>query len=123
MNLQFKTEKEAAVMKRVGIWIISTVCVMAISTAYAGDGEAIFKSQGCQLCHKKESSSKVNPSLTEISQAYQGNEEQLIKYLKGESDAIVKPKKSGMMKRQIQKTKNLSDADLKSLANYLLHQQ
>jgi len=89
----------------------------------ADEGETIFKSQGCMSCHKKESTSKVNPSLTEISQAYQGKEEQLIKYLKGESEAIVRPDKSNLMKRHIEKTKKLSDADLKSLAGYLLHQQ
>jgi cytochrome c551/c552 len=66
-------------MKQIIISIISAVCIFAISTAYADDGEAIFKSQGCMLCHKKESASKVNPSLTDISQAYQGKEEQLIK--------------------------------------------
>jgi len=107
-------------MKQFSIWIISAVCILAISTAYADDGEAIFKSQGCMLCHKKQSSSKVNPSLTDISQAYQGKEEQLIKYLKGESEAIVKPEKSSMMKRQIEKTKNLSDADRKAMADFIL---
>lgn len=107
-------------MKQFSIWIISAVCILAISTAYADDGEAIFKSQGCMLCHKKQSSSKVNPSLTDISQAYQGKEEQLIKYLNGESEAIVKPEKSGMMKRQIEKTKNLSDADRKAMADFIL---
>ena len=110
-------------MKRIGIWIISVVCIFTISTAFADDGEAIFKSQGCMSCHKKEGTSKVNPSLTEISQAYQGKEEQLIKYLRGESEAIVRPEKSNLMKRKIEKTKNLSDADLKSLADYLLQQQ
>ena len=107
-------------MKQISIWILSAVCIFAISTAYADDGEAIFKSQGCMLCHKKQSSSKVNPSLTDISQAYQGKEEQLIKYLEGESEAIVKPEKSGMMKRQIEKTKNLSDADRKAMAGFIL---
>jgi len=107
-------------MKNISIWVISAVCIFAISTAYADEGEAIFKSQGCMTCHKKESTSKVNPSLAEISQAYQGKEEQLIKYFKGESEAIVKPEKSSMMKRQIEKTKNLSDADLKLLADYML---
>lgn len=107
-------------MKNISIWVISAVCIFAISTAYADEGEAIFKSQGCMTCHKKESSSKVNPSLTDISQAYQGKEDQLIKYLKGESEAIVKPEKSSMMKRQIEKTKKLSDADLKLLADYML---
>jgi cytochrome c len=107
-------------MKQISIWIISAVCIFAISTAYADDGEAIFKSQGCMSCHKKEGTSKVNPSLTEISQAYQGKEEQLNRYLKGESDAIVRPEKSNLMKRKIEKTKNLSDADRKALADFIL---
>ena len=110
-------------MKQIVIWLISAVCIVAINTAMADEGETIFKSQGCMSCHKKESTSKVNPSLTEISQVYQGKEEQLIKYLKGESEAIVRPDKSNLMKRHIEKTKKLSDADLKSLAGYLLHQQ
>ena len=110
-------------MKQIIIWIISAVCIVIINTAMADDGETIFKSQRCTSCHKKESTSKVNPSLTEISQAYQGNEEQLVKYLRGETAAIVNPEKANLMKRHIEKTKKLSDADLKSLAGYLLHQQ
>ncbi len=110
-------------MKQIGIWMISAVCILAMNTALADEGEAIFKSLGCISCHKKESTSKVNPSLTEISQAYQGKEEQLIKYLKGESEPIVRPEKASLMKRKIEKTKSLSDADLKALIDYLLHQQ
>jgi len=109
-------------MKRIGIWIISAVCIFTISTAFADDGEAIFKSQGCMSCHKNESTSKVNPSLTEISQAYQGKEEQLVKYLKGESEAIVRPEKSNLMKGKIGKTKMLSGEDLKALTDFLLRQ-
>jgi cytochrome c len=107
-------------MKRIGIWIIGAICIFTISTAYADDGEAIFKSQGCMSCHKKESTSKVNPSLTEISMAYQGKEEQLVKYLKGESEAIVRPEKANLMKHKIEKTKNLSDVDRKALADFIL---
>jgi len=110
-------------MKRIGIWIISAVFTFTISTALADDGEAIFKSQGCMSCHKKESTSKVNPSLTDIATAYQGKEEQLIKYLKGDSEAIVRPEKANLMKRYIEKTKMLSEADLKALVDYLLRQQ
>jgi cytochrome c len=110
-------------MKQIGIWIISAVCIFTISTALADDGEAIFKSQGCMSCHKKEGTAKVNPSLIEIATAYQGKEEQLIKYLKGESEAIVRPEKSSLMKRKIEKTKNLSDADRKALADFILSQQ
>lgn len=107
-------------MKQIGIWIISAVCIVAMNTAWADEGATIFKSQGCMSCHKKESSSKVNPSLTEISMAYQGKEEQLIKYLNGESEAIVRPEKSKLMKRQIEKTKSLSDTDRKALADFIL---
>ena len=110
-------------MKPVGIWIISMVCIFVINTAEADEGETIFKSQGCMLCHKKESTSKVNPSLAEIATAYQGKEEQLIKYLKGESEAIVRPERSKLMKRQIEKTKMLSEADLKALVDFLLRRQ
>jgi cytochrome c len=110
-------------MKRIGIWIISAVCMIAMNTAGADEGETIFKSQGCMSCHKKESTSKVNPSLTDIATAYQGKEEQLIKYLKGDSEAIVKPEKANLMKRHIEKTKMLSEADLKALVDYLLRQQ
>ncbi len=109
-------------MKQIGIWMISAVCILAMNTALADEGETIYKSQGCISCHKKESASKVNPSLTEISQAYQGKEAQLIRYLKGESEAIVRPEKSNLMKRHIEKTKALSDSDRKSLADYILRQ-
>jgi len=110
-------------MKKIGIGLIWAFCVLGLNNvAVADEGKTIFKSQGCMSCHKKESTSKVNPSLTEISQAYRGNEDQLIKYLKGESDAIVRPEKSNLMKRHIEKTKNLSDTDRKSLADYILSQ-
>ena len=107
-------------MKQIGIWIISVVFMVGMNTALADEGETIFKSQGCMPCHKKEGASKVNPSLTEISQAYQGKEEQLINYLKGESDAIVRPEKSNLMRRKLEKTKNLSVADRKALADFIL---
>lgn len=110
-------------MKHVGIWMICVICIVTLNTALADEGETIFKSQGCVSCHKKESTSKVNPSLTEISRAYQGKEEQLIKYLKGESEPIVRPQKASLMKRKIEKTKSFSDADLKALAGYLVRQQ
>jgi cytochrome c len=110
-------------MKQIGIWTISVVCIFSINIALADQGETVFKSQGCTVCHKNKSSSKVNPSLTEIASAYQGKEEQLVKYLKGESQAIVRPEKANLMKRHIEKTKRLSEADLKALVDFLLRQQ
>jgi len=110
-------------MKKIGIWLISVVCIIAMKTAWADEGETIFKSRGCMSCHKKESTSKVNPSLTDIATAYQGKQEQLIKYLMGESEAIVRPEKANLMKRYIEKTKMLSEADLIALVDFLLRQE
>lgn len=107
----------------IGSIFVCAACIIAMNVAVADEGEAIFKSQGCISCHTKAGASKVNPSLTEISKAYQGKEEQLVKYLKGESEAIVRLEKAVLMKRQIEKTKGLSDSDRKNLADYLLRQQ
>ena len=43
--------------------------------------------------------------------------------LKGESEAIVRPEKANLMKRHIEKTKMLSEADLKALVDFLARQQ
>ena len=110
-------------MKQIGIWIIGAVCIIAFNTAWAEDGAVIFKSHGCTVCHKKESSSKVSPSLTEIAAAYQGKQEQLIQFLNGESESIVRPQKASIMKRYIKRTKALSDEDRKALADFLMGQE
>ena len=106
-------------MKRVIVVFIAVVWFGAPGLA-AEQGKDLFKSQGCTACHRPEGSSKVNPSLTEIAQMYQGKEDLLTKYLNGEAEAIVKPDKAGMMKRHIEKTKQLSDADRKSIADFIL---
>jgi cytochrome c len=106
-------------MKKVIIIFIAVFCVTAPVIA-AEQGKALFKSQGCTACHRPEGSSKVNPSLTEIAQMYKGKEDQLTSYLNGEAEAIVKPDKAGMMKRHIEKTKQLSDSDRKSVADYIM---
>jgi cytochrome c len=106
-------------MKKVIVIFIAVFCFTAPALA-AEQGQTLFKSQGCTACHRPESSSKVNPSLTEIAQLYQGKEDQLTRYLNGEAEAIVKPDKAGMMKRHIEKTKQLSDADRKSIAGFIM---
>ena len=106
-------------MKKLIVIFFAFFCFTAQALA-AEQGESLFKSQGCTACHRPEGSSKVNPSLTEIAQMYQGKEDQLTRYLNGEAEAIVKPDKAGMMKRHIEKTKQLSDADRKSIANFIM---
>jgi cytochrome c551/c552 len=101
-------------------WTVVVGIIMAAVTAAAEDGGTIFKANGCISCHRPTSSSKINPSLTDIAQAYKGKEDQLLSYLKGESDPIVKPEKANLMKGHLKQTKALSDQDRKALADFLL---
>lgn len=106
-------------MKKFTVVIIVVFCFTAPALA-AEQGEALFKSQGCTSCHRAESSSKVNPSLKDIAQMYRGKENRLLQYLNGEAEAIVKPERASMMKRYIEKTKQLDDTGRKSIADFIM---
>jgi len=92
---------------------------ISFSGAMAADGGALFKSKGCTACHQP-TVKTVGPSLKEIAQTYKGKEDQLIKFLKGEADPIVDPAKFGIMKPYLNATKNLSDEELKAMAEFIM---
>ena len=109
-------------MKASGIILAIFLCVI-FTTVLSADqrGEAIFKSNGCVFCHKLEGvSSGTIPSLSDLAEAYKGKKERLIQYLKGEVDPIIKPKRAIIMKRQLEKTKALSDSERTALADFML---
>jgi cytochrome c len=90
------------------------------AVSIAGEaGEAIFEAQRCGACHKPDTG-QMNPSLKEIAQAYQGKEEQLIKYLRGEAEPSIRPGKAAVMNRPLEKTKGLSDEDRKALTDFMM---
>jgi cytochrome c len=60
------------------------------------------------------------PSLPDLAKAYKGKKEQLIKFLKGEAPSIVRPERSATMKRQVEKTKAMSDSERAALADFML---
>ena len=108
-------------MKTSGIIVVIFSCLFFTTALSAGEqGEEILKSQGCTLCHKSEGTSGSFPSLAEIAMAYKGKQKELVKYLNGEAGPIVKPEMAGTMKRQIEKTKALSDSDRTALADFML---
>ena len=82
--------------------------------------EEIFKSKGCIFCHKLGRSSGTIPSLPDLAKAYKGKQKQLVMYLNGEAGPIVNPERAGTMKRQIEKTKAMSDSDRTALADFML---
>jgi cytochrome c551/c552 len=94
-----------------GLWLAANV--------FAQQEGGIFESLHCGGCHKADVSTGF-PSLKDIAGAYQGKQDQLIKYLKGEGEPIVKPAELEMMKRNIEKTKLLADADRKALADFIM---
>jgi cytochrome c len=108
-------------MKTVGAILVIILCLFFVSTLSADEkGEEIFKSKGCILCHKPGRSSGTIPSLPDLAKAYKGKQKQLVKYLNGEAGPIVNPERAGTMKRQIEKTKAMSDSDRIALADFML---
>jgi cytochrome c len=108
-------------MKTSGAILVIFLFLFFVSALSANDqGEEIFKSKGCIFCHKSGSSTGTIPSLPELAKAYKGKKEQLIRFLKGEAQSIVKPEVSATMKRQVEKTKDLSDSERTALADFML---
>jgi cytochrome c551/c552 len=100
--------------------IVLGLLFIAPSSFGGENGEILFKAMGCMSCHHPEKASSVNPSLLDISQAYQGSQQQLADYLNGQGAARVKPEKAGMMKRFVEKTKALTEQERAALADFIL---
>ena len=108
-------------MKATSVIIFILLCLLAAAAFSAeNQGQEIFKSKGCFLCHKQNSTSGTIPSLPELANAYKGKKEQLIQYFKGEAHPIIHPKRAATMKRQIEKTKAMSDPERTALADFIL---
>ena len=106
-------------MKKVSLIVLGVLLIVPLSVG-GEKGELLFKSMGCMSCHHPDKTSKINPSLVDIAKAYQGKNLQLIGYLNGQEDAIVKPEKAGIMNRFVEKTKALTDQERVALADFIL---
>lgn len=120
-------------MKKIIILAISSVTILTNSFADSNetiksndnktnnekplDGKILFKQKGCTACHGP---NMIGPAVEKIASAYQGRENDLIKFLKGQGEAIVDPKNKSWMKSQIEKTKSMSDEELKALVKFIL---
>lgn len=93
------------------------------SPALAGDAATLFKANGCTACHdpnKDQVDRGLGPSLSQIADAYRGQPGKLVEFLRGDSKPILYPEKYPLMKAQLPRVMALSDAELDSLADYLL---
>ncbi len=104
-------------MKKVTVMAIAAA--LSVSSVFASEGEKIFKSKGCTVCHKANINT-VGPSLKHISEVYKQKNGDLVAYLKGNAKAIVDPSKAAMMKNYLKPLKSLSDEQIKALADFIL---
>lgn len=88
---------------------------------YAEDNgdNAAFQSLKCGSCHKPDRKS-LGLSLKDVAQGYAGQEEQLVRYLKGEAEPIMGLGKAKLMQRRIKKMQDLASPELKALAHYIM---
>ena len=110
-------------MKKYSALIIPAILFFCASNIMAGndDEKTVFNTLKCGICHKVDTG-KAYPSLKEIAKAYNGDREKLISYLQGKSAAIVNEAKSRTMEKYLEKTKALSEDEIKSLAEYMMCQ-
>jgi len=83
------------------------------------DGASLFVSKGCASCHPPRRDG-MGPSLERIAQAYSGKKEDLLRYLKGQGEAIVDPQRAELMRIQLTMISDLSPEELSALADFIL---
>jgi cytochrome c551/c552 len=106
-------------MKKVTILILFMILTFCAFIATGEEEKPIFKSLNCGICHKADTG-KAYPSLIEITKAYNGDKDKLIKYFQGKSEPIMNLEKAKSMEKFLEKTKALSEDELNSLVEFIL---
>jgi cytochrome c551/c552 len=88
------------------------------------NGIVLFKQRGCGVCHDRTKDQTIyglGPSLEQIAEAYEGNEDDLAKFLRGGCAPIliIEEEKYSLMHGEIVKLKGLSDSQIKDLQEYI----
>jgi cytochrome c551/c552 len=95
-------------MKKFCLVLLVASLWLAVNVRAENPGGKVFESLGCGVCHKSEAS-ETFPSLKQMTQAYQAK-----------ANPIMRPEKASRMKRYIEKTKALSDADRQALVDFIM---
>lgn len=116
-------EKRKGNMKNLFFILLIGISISLQAAVKANDdraeGEKLFHTKSCTLCHKKNTAS-LGPSISEIAINYSGKEKQLFLFLKGKREPIVDPEKSHIMKGQLLKLKTLRDDKIKAITRYII---
>jgi cytochrome c len=84
-------------------------------------GKKLFGEKTCTACHQA-ATKVIGPSIKDINAVYSEKGASIVKFLKGESEAIVDtdPAQVAIMKVNLETfVKDLSDDDLKAIAAYM----
>lgn len=90
-----------------------------VATGNLDEGKKLFEGKGtCMACHQP-TTKVVGPSLHDIAKMYKDKNADMVKFLKGESEAIVDPAQFEVMKANFAITKQMSDEELKNIEAYI----
>jgi cytochrome c len=90
------------------------------------EGASLFKERGCGACHdrtKDQSVLGLGPSMEQVAEAYEGHEDEMVKFLRGGCDPIIDEARFPIMHGEIVKMKGLSDAEIRALQKYICGQK
>jgi cytochrome c len=105
-------------MKKILVGVVVGLSVVVLPS-FASMGKQLFQSKGCSACHNPNLDT-TGPALKKIAAKYRGNEENLIKFLRGKAAPKVEPHKFTIMKPQLNDTKKLSNEELKELVKFII---
>lgn len=97
----------------------TTEATTSEATADINLGKSLFEGKGtCKACHQP-STKVIGPSLQDIAKIYKEKNADIVKFLKGEGEAIVDPTQFEVMKANFAITKQMTDEELKALEAYI----
>ena len=83
------------------------------------ESDTTFQALRCGGCHKPDQKG-AGPTLKEITQAYAGRQDRLVRYFMGESEPVIDTGKKKMMESALKKIQAVSEEERKGLADYVL---
>jgi cytochrome c len=107
-------------MKKIVLGLSVAILLLTDTSAQEIEGEGLFESKGCVLCHKKDDDT-IGPSLRTIATVYAGREMELLTYLKGQSAPIVDPARASVMNPQLVKIRTLFEEDLHAISMHIIN--
>ena len=103
--------------------LFAVLIVSFANVALANDGEALFKANGCTLCHHPQEDKMeqgLGPSLQQIADAYGDDSEAMRAFLRGNAKPRVYPDHYVIMKAQLTRVAGLSDEHLNAIVEFIL---